>query len=292
MHGTWNVVRSRIRCCFILALVPFAIAGAGDDVGATSPGGDVLRPRAGMAGKLLVGFDAGLVYARYSGTHAYRSPAAWEYAELWNSFEGGSGLGFVFDAVIDVPLSARFGLVGRLGYQRREDSYEGAFVNPMFAIDLNTGFPIAATLDGRVRQRFTAVTAALLLRWQLQPKGWYLLGGVAAGSYSGSGGDFTQSIVAPGDLTYLNAQLQPTTSRTVTIDPYTVSDFLSTRWSFVVGIGTQLPLSERLSIVPELRVDLPLQAFREASGEALLAIPKSKTSFLTVSLSAGLRYAL
>lgn len=281
-----------MRHCFVLALLPITLCAAGGDGTTPIPGGDVLRPAGKTASRILLGFDVGLVYARYSGTHAYRSPAAWEYAELWNSFESGSGLGFALDAVIEMPLSAGFGLVGRLGYQRREDSYEGTFVNPMFAIDLNTGFPLAATLDGRVRQRFTAITAALLLRWQLQPKGWYLLGGLAAGSYSGSGGDFTQSIVAPASLTYLNALLQPTTSRTVTIDPYTISDFRSTRWSLVVGIGTQLPLSERLSVVPELRADLPLQAFREAPGEALLAIPKSNTRFLTVSLSAGLRYAL
>jgi hypothetical protein len=281
-----------MRCSLILVLLPFTICAANGDGETPIPGGDVLRPRGNGTSGILLGVDAGVVYARYSGTHAYRHAAEWEYAELWNSFEGGSGLGFAIDAVIDVPLSERFGLIGRLGYQQRKDSYEGSFVNPMFAIDLNTGFPLAATLDGRVRQSFTALTAALLLRWQLQPKGWYLLGGLAAGSYSNSGGDFTQSIVAPANLTYLNALLQPTTSRNVTIDPYTISDFRSTRWSFVVGIGTQVPLSERLSFVPELRADFPLQSFREAPGEALLAIPKSETRFLTVSLSAGLRFAI
>ncbi len=274
------------------------LLSAGTRCMAGGPDGDVLRPERLRGTTWYLGFDAGLNYAQYFGTHAYRAGLMNQnyLISTWARFEGGNGFGFILNGTVDVPLSDKTGFVAKLGYIGRTDTYSSTFDNPIFYIDPATGFPDHATLTSELELSMQFVNIDLLLRYQLARKSWYVLGGLSIGLLQGSSGTFTQSIVSPDGVTYpaytAAGGITPSGFRALEIRDVEIKEFEETRFAIKAGVGTWIPLSKSVFFTPELCLDFPLNAFLDQPGEALMFIPASDMRFMTVTLTAGLRFGL
>ena len=284
-----------LRIVLLSLLLPVTVTAGGgpDSTGLRgAPSGDVLRPLQLRGSSLYLGFDAGAQYAKYFGTHAYTVQSPFSPAMLWSKFDGGDGLGFVIRGVADIPVTPSLGVIAKLGYNSREDTYSGTFENPIFYLDPASGFPAPATLDGEIALTMEFLTIDLLLRYQLMPKTWYLLGGFTVSSLLGSSGSFAQTIVSPASVSYADTELLPTGVRSVTLSSFEAKGFNTPRFGLSLGVGTWIPLSQSAFLTPELSADYALNVFRDAAGQPLNFIPKSDVRFLTITLTAGLRFAL
>ncbi|MBL0174251.1 MAG: outer membrane beta-barrel protein [Ignavibacteria bacterium] len=291
-----NVLR-RFMC---LALVPLSVALAdGPDNATASPGnplGDVLHPGRASAGLVWhLGFDVGLNYAAYSGTQVITFVNPIAQADGWSAFDGGNGLGFIVDGVVDLSLSDHVGLVAKLGYIQRVDKFSGAFVDPVF-LRLPSGALAPATLDGKLDLTTSFFNFDFLLRYQLAPKSWYFLGGVSVSSLlSSDKGNLEQRIVSPDNTFYLDQFGQLTNFTSFALSDLTVSGYKKTRVALKAGIGTWIPLGTSVFLTPELTADYALNPFLKADGivfNGVTIVPNSDARFLTISLTAGLRFAL
>jgi hypothetical protein len=280
-----------MRILLLSLLFPLA-AVAGNGSAASQGPGDVLRPQRGKGSSLFLGFDAGPQYARYFGSHAYTAASPFSPALLWSKFDGGDGLGFVIRGVADIPVSPSLGVIAKLGYCRRTDTFSGSFENPIFYIDPASDFPAPAMLDGEIALTVEFLTIDLLLRYQLAPKTWYVLGGFTVSSLLGSSGSFAQKILSPATVSYADTELHPTGVRSVTLTDFEATGYNTPRFGLSLGVGTWIPLSQTAFFTPEVSADYALNAFRDAAGQPLNFIPKSDVRFLTITLTAGLRFAM
>jgi hypothetical protein len=281
-----------------LLFVPLALTSAGGGERAAvpdAPPGDVLHP--GRASGLVwhLGVDAGLNYALYSGTQVITFMNPIRKLDHWSAYDKGNGLGFIVDGVVDVSFSERVGLVAKLGYIQRTDKFSGTSVDPIFTFVPPNSFA-AATLDGKLDLKMEFFNFDLLLRYQLVPKSWYVLFGLSVSNLNAShDGTLTQTIVSPTDITYLDEFGNLSGLTSFTLPDVTVSGYKKTRVALKGGVGTWIPLSESLFFTPELCLDYALNPFLKADGivaNGLTLVPNSDVRFLTISLTAGLRFAL
>ena len=289
-----NILR-QLAC---LLFVPLALASAGGGERAVSPDappGDVLHP--GRASGLVwhLGFDAGLNYALYSGTQVITFMNPIRKLDHWSAYDKGNGLGFIVDGVVDLSFSERVGLVAKLGYIQRTDKFSGRSEDPIFTFVPPNSFA-AATLDGTLDLKMEFFNFDLLLRYQLVPKSWYVLFGLSVSNLNAShDGTLTQTIVSPTDINYLDEFGNLSGQTSFTLPDVTVSGYKKTRVALKGGVGTWIPISESLFFTPELCLDYALNPFLKANGivaNGLTLVPNSDVRFLTISLTAGLRFAL
>ncbi len=277
-------------CCLI---IPLSVCAADPPDGSSSPSGpgDVLRPKRSGDASVYLGFDLGLNFAHYMGDHVYlfTNPFDSRYA-FHSRFKDGDGLGFMIQGVIDVPVSEKVGIVGKLGYISRVDVFSTTFDYPLAYIDPVTGWPGTATLKGDMDLSVTFFNLDLLLRYQLAPQSWYLLGGLSISQLLGNSADFSQRILAPDNVYYTNPLELPI--REVNMSDLEISGYEKTRAALKIGVGTWVKLSDAVFLTPELCVDYPFTTFAKYEGEPLAFVPDTDIRFLTISLTAGLRFGL
>ena len=274
---------------FVFATLPITFSSAS----AANPEGDVLRPDRLKSTPWYLGLDLGAQYARYFGTHVYLAGNPLNGAvPLWSRFEDGDGFGAVLRAVVDIPVGERVGIVGKLGYAMRNDTYTNTFDNPIFHLDPTSGFPATATLDAEMDVTVRFVTVDILLRWQLSKRSWYALAGLSYASLLGNNASFSQCIVQPQNVSYVGIDGLPTGVRAVELSDLEINGFETSRMAVTLGVGTWIPLSKNVFFTPELCFDYPFSAFLDKPGEPLAFIPASDMRFMTVTLTAGLRFGM
>lgn len=284
--------RCAIVCC-LFAFIPLEIFSTVLEAAVGEPGGDVLRPDRGKTGAtLFLGGDLGVQYARYMGdlTFSTASPFRSDVL-LWAPFEDGSGLGFILNATVDVPLTPDFGIVGKLGYISRTDKFSSTHIDPIFYTDPLTGYPAPATLESALDMDVSFLNIDLLLRYQLVPREWYVLGGLSYSNLLTHRGPFDQKILLPVNVSYADAASQPTGIRKVSGE-YELTAMEKSRIAAKIGVGTWIPIGKDIFLTPELAADYPLTKAVDAPGYPFVFIPGSDASVMTVTLTLGLRFGL
>lgn len=268
----------------VLTMCAFALPAAADGPDGPTPGGDVLRPNRGNV-RFYLGADAGISLSHFFGMHVARATTdPYNGYFLWAPFSSGNGMGPLVDGVLDIPLDEDFGVVFKLGWLARKEKFSSAHVDPIFYIDQNSNLAPAllhSTLDLSVSH----FTGDILLRYQLVPQSWYLLGGFSYNYLLSNEGTFTQNILEPTDL-YFGNSLGGGRSYTQTGE---MTGITTSRWAIKAGVGTWIPLSKSAFFTPELCIDYPLTNFVEGYGVPLMFVPPSDSKFMTVSLTLGLR---
>lgn len=281
-----------MRCAYLLAVLSLSSAIAVPPTVTGEPGGDVLRPEGRKRSTMYLGMDFGLHHARYIGDLTFQASSPFRPDVLiWAPFSGGSGVGWLLNGTIDVPLSLTFGLVGKVGYISRTDRFSISHVDPIFYTDPATGFPAPATLESDFDMDVSFINVDILLRYQIQPESWYVLGGVSFSNLTYAHGPFSQKILSPDGVSYANVLSQPTGVRAITGSYDLVVDRKS-RMAVKAGAGTWIPVGKKIFLTPEACIDYPLSKFIEAPGRPLVFIPKTDVTFLTVSFTLGIRFGL
>ncbi|MDH7516122.1 MAG: hypothetical protein QHI48_09640 [Bacteroidota bacterium] len=278
---------------FYLLLIPLAAGIGGIPNDGTLPigPGDVLRPGRARSNPIYIGFDLGLDYAHYIGDHVYLFPNPLQPDLIYHSvFTDGDGIGIILQGVLDVPVAKNMGIIGKLGYIQRTDAFEKTFDYPLAFIDPVTGWPGTATLHGEMDLTVSFLNIDLLLRYQLAPGSWYLLGGFSFARLLANSGDLDQRIVAPDNVYYRNPADLPI--REISLEDIEWSGFEDYRVAIKAGVGTWFAVSKSVFLTPELCIDYPFNAFLKKSGEPLAFIPASDVRFPSVTLTAGLRFGL
>jgi hypothetical protein len=277
------------RCSFFaLLMICAALPARSESPFEPAPGGDVLRP-GGRGSKVFLGLDAGLSFSYFMGdlTARFYPFANNNVNYLWAPFNKGSGFGPLIDAVLDVPVNKNWGVVFKVGWVSRVEKFTSTHVNPIFYQD-NQGNFVQTAFDNKVDLTVSHLMIDLLARYQLVPDSWYLLGGISFTNLLSNSGDFTQTIIAPPGITF-SAPLGGGLTFASTSE---FSGFNEGRLAVKAGAGTWIPLAKKVFFTPELCIDFPLTKFAKSDGEPLMFVPASDISFMTISLTAGIRFGL
>ncbi len=298
------MVRSRNNILLPVILLVFLLMAncatgtpGGDPVGP----GDVLHPGKPSQIKVYLGFEGGLTYSMFSGTFVFITPNPYQPQRgtfLWAPFDGGSGLGFMIGGNIDIAFTDQIGVMAKIYYNTRRGVFTRNFDFPNFYVDPNTGYPASANTDNELDWTLEYTSIDLLLRYQVTPEALYLFGGLAYSRMSTNKAEFTQTIVRPVDIEYLDDADFPTGERQArtsgTLEPFrSGEDLLSeTRIVLKLGAGWWIKVGDKMFLTPEISAGIPINTFFKTKGNDLLQIPASEMNYITLFATLGLKFEL
>lgn len=232
----------------------------------SADGGDVLRPeRGGGAYHWYIGLDGGMTWSMLqNGPVSFYTPNPYNSKyPLQATIEEGNGIGFLFGAALDFPLSESVGFMARLNYHTRAaSSTTTTFPVPAFRfLPDGSAVPVDATMQDEVDLTFGHFALDLLLRVQLQQDAWYLFFGPSFSSILSNEVTLKQSIVDPQDIYYVEEFIDgdDIVNNFRTAESTTeLAGFAEGRFDLKFGLGTWIPLSDDLFLTPELSVAWPL----------------------------------
>ncbi|GEM_PF-3064108 len=288
---------------FVTVLVFLLVASSVSEAAGEDPRGpgDVLHPGKPSQIKIYVGLEGGMTYSMFSGTFVFVTNNPFQpqrQTSLWAPFDGGSGLGFMFGGNIDIAFTEQIGLMAKLYYNTRRGVFNKNFDFPNFYVDPNTGYPASANTDNELDWTLEYISFDLLLRYQVTPQALYIFGGLSYSSMSTNTADFTQTIVRPEDIEYIDdngfmtGERQAQTSGTVK-PARQGEDFLSdSRVAVKLGAGWWIKVSDKVFLTPEISAGIPVSSFFKATGNANLQVPDSEMNYITLFATLGLKFEL
>jgi hypothetical protein len=278
------------RCLFIvipaLMLLTAPIPAAPSSMAPDDEGGDVLKPgkkeksTASSDFRVLLGFDAGLTYTVFKNGPAHfflENPyISAGYANAHQTYfqhylpvsvNEADGIGPYAGLALDMLFSKYVGITAKVNYHQRAGNFTQDVLSAVFAEGVIT------TLHDKTDWKFNYLGVDLLLRLalplrdQYRGAGWnsiYLLAGPSVGFLLSNKAEVTQYVQAPNDIYYyqeINGELTIENQIRKASMNGEVTGFNNSRLDLKLGIGTEIALSERLSLTPEVTVTLPLNSF-------------------------------
>jgi outer membrane protein OmpA-like peptidoglycan-associated protein len=279
------------RALFFLALL-LLVLPIGANAQSDEPPTGRLRP---LGARNYLGIEIGVDYsALLGGTNWFIPFTTSEGPIISNRLDfttEGSGLGALIGLVGDIPLSEQIGLQWKLRYTSLNAS----------RTELHTGscptFPGNPSL-ARFRDEYSASWnfggADLLMRFQLNPNAYYLLGGIGISGLLRTKLSGTQTIDS-GDAScqYADNNGNLTGFKSVTISQRNFPNMNYFRADIKFGLGTFIPLSHSLVLSPEILASYPLTKLYDQVGNDFYssqspAVTPPKLWYIAISV--GLKF--
>lgn len=239
-----------MRNVFIALLLALAASTALAD----PPDEDVHRPFIANEGGPYLQFDLGFNLTFLNGNTDARLPLAHEGATTF--FQSGSGLGPLIGATIGYHFSPRFALSFRADYDSRHVAKSGTLRDTCTVTDEFNNVIFNGPIDWSKSFAVTADYLSLSLLANLRFDRLYIFAGPNIGIPLGFEVSETDQIVDANSACYFFSG----TADTVKVVSGTTSgtDFSTQRFSLKIGAGYLIPLTSKLSLVPQLAYDLQL----------------------------------
>jgi outer membrane protein with beta-barrel domain len=234
------------------------------------PGGDVLRPGAKSSDGYtwFLGLDAGLTYSMFQNgpINFFTRNDSRNFIDdvIGSTVDDGSGIGFYIGATADFPVNDDVGIVLKANYHSRAGSFENNILIEHVYIGEIFDYR-DVTFQDDVDWSFQYIGFDILARIQLEEQAWYLLAGPSIGYLIGNTATVTQSIVAPDNVYYREADQTTTNQITSISGEGEVDGFSSLRIDLKVGVGTWFEISDKLFLTPELTLAYPLTSMVDRS---------------------------
>ncbi len=252
------------RILVLLLLVAAAVPALADP-----PGEDVHRPYFEGGGKWYVQGDLGLNFSFLSGNPVYRTLEAQEGpTDLFNSANGlapriGISLGYEFSPMFALSLGA--------GYDAYHASNSGSTGDTCVTIDTVTG--IVTQNPQSVSKTFDvdASHLTITLLGNLRFDNLIVFFGPSAGVPLGHSTSETQTVSDTAACPFLPGT--PDASTTIS-GSLSQSDNLKTRFSVKIGAGYVIPLTKKLSLVPQLAYEIGFTDLLKQGETNVLSTPR------------------
>jgi hypothetical protein len=239
---------------------------------ANPPEEDILRPRIPTLGDFFVEVDAGLNVTWFDGNPIYR--AFFPSEEESRLFRSGFGLDPYGSASFGMRLTPAIRLRLRADYDNRSMSRSGTTIDSCPLFDALTGVQIGSLpveVDKSFSLAITYATISLLAEYRMDPLFIFL-----GPSYSiPLSRRFSEDDrITDDESICMYFHDTPDTTRHIRAEVEGI-DNMSSVLGIKVGAGMLIPMSEELSLVPQIGLDLPLASalkqdepytFRPASG--------------------------
>lgn len=258
------------------------------------PGGDVLRPEGGKS-PWFIGIDGGITYSSFNGgpliligfTNPYNTlPSAQRFITL----DKGNGLGFLFGAAVDVPLSKNIGIIGKLSYNTRSGKFTANQQFPL--VTLLPPDTTLITISQDLSWQFRYISFDILLRVQLMDKSLYLLVGPSFNSLSSNSAKLDERIVSPNAFyTQTNGSLTSFTSLSAEQE---IKGLKSMRIELKAGLGWWVQINEKLFLTPEVLIGFPISKIADNVYDLRTGTNTATTdfNFWTLFATIGLRWQM
>jgi hypothetical protein len=265
---------------------------------ADPPEEDILRPRIPTAGTFFIGFDVGTNATWFDGNPIYRAFFdSEEESRLFRSALGFEPFGSLY---LGLRFSPELTVRVRGDYDLRTAERKGTTVDSCPLIDAATGEQIGSVPVGVEKQfnlSVTYITFSLLGEYHLG-QAYIFLGPSFALPVNRSFTETDRIVEESSFCTYFAGTPDSTRQIRADVDG---TDNLSSVISLKLGVGYMIPMSSKLSLVPQIGLDLPFTTalvddepftFHPAGGGArgITTRLNHHMYFRALQASIGLRY--
>ena len=217
---------------------------------------DVLRPRgvrndqsransssSSSKTPLILGIEAGLNYNMFSQTITGLVPNS-----RFAVFESASGISPLVGVFLDVAIADNLGIQFKVAYDQKyiKNTKDAIIDCQIFGV---TGSIVDAQISGEFTNTVSYIDLTPLLRWNITPELFLLVGPTVHLQIGNGSGTFTETITSSGDC-YFNFGT-PDSSKTSTLT-FDSLGTVSPRIGAQIDLGYKIAVSPTISLVPKV----------------------------------------